>query len=163
MEELLWLYYEQSSKISGGMDKIPGHILWNWLTKDLTKISKKQNQYLKWAGRSTTDAVKYWKMMNKMVNKLREAKNALFLHNLKPNSKDFWKAIKCLNCDTSSVPTLHKNGTMANSSSEKVTLLGQCFSQHFSLSESTLTPDDIPESDCSLWPSYLLCTEKRYC
>jgi len=76
--------------------------------------------------------------MNKVVNKLRKAKNAVFLHNLELNSKDFWKAIKCLNCNTSSVPTLYKNGIMANSNSEK------CFSQHFNLSESPLAPDDLP-------------------
>jgi len=72
------------------------------------------------------DAVKYRKMRNKVVNKLREAKNAFFC-NLKPNSKDFWKAIKCLNRDTSSVPTLHKNDTMVNSSSEKANLTWAMF------------------------------------
>jgi len=95
-----------------------------------------------------------------VVNKLREAKNVFFC-NLKPNSKDFWKALKCLNCDTSSVPTLHKNGTTANSNSEKATLIGQCFSQHFNLSEPPLTPDDLPETDPSLCPSYLLCAEEE--
>ena len=63
--------------------------------------------------------------------------------------------------DTSSVPTLHKNGTTANSSSEKATLLGQCFSQHFNLPESPLTPDDLPETDPSLCQLYLLCTEEE--
>jgi len=58
--------------------------------------------------------------------------------------------VKCRNWDTSSVPTLHKNDTVANSSSEKATLLGQCFSQHFNLSESLLTPDDITHSDLSV-------------
>ena len=39
---------------------------------------------------------------------------------------------------------------MANSSSKKATLLGQCFSQHFNLSESLLIPDDITHSDLSV-------------
>ena len=95
-----------------------------------------------------------------MVTKLREAKNDFF-HKLKPSYKDFWKAIKCLNRDTSSIPTLHKNGTIANSNSEKATLLGQCFSQHFNLSEPPLTSDDLPETDPLLCPSYLLCTEEE--
>ena len=33
---------------------------------------------------------------------------------------DFRKVIKCLNCDRSSVPTLNKNGTTANTNTEKL-------------------------------------------
>ena len=106
--------------------KIPERENLPWLTKDL--MMKKRNRYFRRAKSSTTytGAVKYRKMRNKVVTKLREAKNAFF-RKLKPNSKDFWKTIKCLNRDKLSIPTLHKNGTTANFNSEKASLLGQCF------------------------------------
>ena len=123
-------------------------------------MMRKRNRHFKRARSSNKDAVKYRKLRNQVVTKLREAKNDFF-YKLKPSSKDFWKAIKCLNRDTSSIPTLHKNGTTANSNLEKATLLGQCFSQHFNLSEPPLTSDDLPETDPLLCPSYLLCTEEE--
>ena len=49
----------------------------------------------------------------------------------------------------------------SNTNTEKATLLGQCFSQHFNLSEPPLTPDDLPESDPSQCPLDLLCTEEE--
>jgi len=54
-----------------------------------------------------------------VVKNLREAKNSFF-YKLKPNYKDFRKAIKCLNRDRSSVPTPNKNGTIANTNTEKL-------------------------------------------
>jgi len=131
-----------------------------WLSKDLTKMIKTRNRYFRRARSSTSYAAKYRKMRNLVVKKLREAKNAFF-RRLKPNSKDFWKAIKGLNREKSSVPTLHRNGTTANTNTEKATLLGQCFSQHFNLSEPPLTLDDLPESDPSQCPLDLLCTEEE--
>jgi len=49
-------------------------------------MMKKRKRYFKQAGNSTTDAVKYQKMRNKVV-KLREAKNAFFaISSLTPRS-----------------------------------------------------------------------------
>ena len=58
--------------------KIPKRKSLHWLTKDLAKMMKKQNRYLKHVKSSTTDTVKYRKLRNKVVTKFREAKNAFF-------------------------------------------------------------------------------------
>ena len=79
-----------------------------WLTKSIVQAMRRRNALFKQAMRSRTvsDYAKYRKARNKVVSSLRSAKEAFF-HELKPsNSKKFWKTVKCLNNNSSSIPTL---------------------------------------------------------
>ena len=88
---------------------------------------------------------------------IRNAKSSYF-KNLNPrNKKQFWKAVKYLNKQQSSIPTLHYHDTAAESDSEKASLLNECFSACFNRDIPPLSPadDTVHFSPC---PDELLCT-----
>ena len=103
---------------------------------------------------------KFRKLCDKVLKMIRNAKS-FYVKNLNPrNKKQFWKAVKYLNKQQSSIPTLHYQDTAAESDSEKASLLNECFSACFNRDIPPLSPadDDHYTVHFSACPDELLCT-----
>ena len=74
------------------------------------------------------------------------------------SNKDFWKVIKLLNNQQSSIPTLNHNGVKVESSLDKAVLLNTFFYECFNKSVPPFN-DHQPYLDPSTYPEDLLCTE----
>jgi len=70
---------------------------------------------------------KYKQIQNKVVSTLRKKKSEFF-NNLKPSSKEFWRAVKVVQKQQSSIPTLSGNIT---DDKEKANVLIAHFSKCF--------------------------------
>ena len=106
---------------------------------------------------------KFRRLRNKVVKMILNAKSSYF-KNLNPrNKKQFWKAVKCLNKQQSTIPTLHHQGTAAESDSEKASLLNECFSACFKRDTTPLSSanDDHHTVHFSPCPDELLCTAEE--
>jgi hypothetical protein len=92
-----------------------------WLTKKLVQAIRRRNALYKKA-KATNDFTKYKRYGNKIVNYLRNAKQAYFgkLNPRKP--KEFWKACKLLS-KTTSIPILSSNASTAYTNVDKAELL----------------------------------------
>ena len=137
-----------------------------WLTKSIVQAMRRRNALFKRAMRSRTvsDYAKYRKARNKVVSSLRSAKEAFF-HELKPsNSKKFWKAVKCLNNNSSSIPTLIHDDVMHETDQDKADVLNSYFISCFNdtveplqiLHEDVLTTHQVPGD-----LSNIICTEEE--
>ena len=80
------------------------------------------------------DYTKYKIARNKLVNDMRKAKSAYFKTLNPKNPKEFWRVVKVLNKNQSSILTLSKDLCIASTGPEKANLL----SAHFFLSVSTV-------------------------
>ena len=104
-----------------------------WLTKNTIRHIRMRNAAFQAARGSAkpTHYSKFRKLSNKVLKMIRNAKSSYF-KNLNPrNKKQFWKAVKYLNKQQSTIPTLHYHDTAAESDSEKASLLNECFSACF--------------------------------
>ena len=136
-----------------------------WLTKNITGHIRMRNAAFQVARKSAKPAQysKFRRLCNKVVKMIRNAKLSYF-KNLNPrNKKQFWKAVKYLNKQQSTIPTLHHHGTAAVTDSEKASLLNECFSACFNRDTPPLliTDDDhhtVHSSSCS---DELLCTAEE--
>ena len=99
-----------------------------WLTKNITQHVRMRNATFQAARRSANKLAQYSifrRLGNKVVKMIWNAESSYF-KNLNPrNKKQFWKAVKYLNKQQSTIPTLHHHGNAAESDSEKASLLGQ--------------------------------------
>ena len=102
-----------------------------WLTKRLVRSIRKRNLLYK-QGKLTGDLSKYKLLRNKVTSELRQAKRNFF-KNLNPKKpKDFWKAVKYLNKQHSSIPMLiDEGGREAHTGPEKANMLNSFFSKCF--------------------------------
>ena len=81
------------------------------------------------------------------MHELRRAKRDYYFRNLNPNStKQFWKTVKLMNKQKTSIPTFNRNGMAANEDSEKANMLNQYFSECFSMAELPLANGTIATS-----------------
>ena len=133
-----------------------------WLTKHIIRHIRMRNAAFQAARGSAKPAQysKFRKLRNKVLKMIRNAKSSYF-KNLNPrNKKRFWKAVKYLNKQQSSIPTLHYHDTAAESDSEKASLLNECFSACFNRDIPPLSPadDDHYTVHFSPCPDELLCT-----
>ena len=99
---------------------------------------------------------------NEVTKLLRNSKKAYF-RNLRPNSKQFWKAMRLLKGDNKTVPTLVVDDHEVTSDSEKVEVLSDHFSKTCNNSLPPLPTVDIEsiEVDPDSCPEQLLCTEEE--
>ena len=119
-----------------------------WLTKHIVKQIRKRNSTFKAAKASHNPAhlAKYKKLRNNITKLLKKAK-ASFFKNLNPsNPKQFWKTVKYLNKQQSTIPVLHHQGVTASSSTEKANMLNNFFSECFNkscppLNVPSMSPD----------------------
>ena len=81
-----------------------------WISRDITKAMRARNlsfRRVKKTGR-LDHRNDYNKKRNKVANMLKSAKLKYF-KKLKSNPKHFWKVVKCLTKQTSSIPILKDN------------------------------------------------------
>ena len=115
-----------------------------WLTKRIVQAMRQRNALFKRAMRSRADSdyAKYREARNNVVSNLRSAKSAYF-H--KPsNSKKFWQAVKCLNKNCSSIPTLTHNNVSYESDEDKAAVLN---SHLISCFNNTVEPLQVPDEE----------------
>ena len=135
-----------------------------WLSKNLKRAMQKRNTLFKKA-KSSGSAVlqrKYKRMRNKVTAILRNSKQSFFARNINNGSKKkFWKTMKYLRKDQSTIPSLQSGDARADNDLDKANMLNNYFSQCFNtslppLSESTATEHlDFSEGSSE----NLLCTE----
>ena len=138
-----------------------------WLTKNITCHIRLRNAAFHATKRSDRPEVttKYKKLRNKVVKMLREAKNS-YLNRLNVGSrKQFWKAVKVLSTQQSTISTLHHQEDIAETNYEKATMLNNYFSTCSNTSVPPLLQID-DESQAyiefgSTCPEDLLCTTEE--
>ena len=103
-----------------------------WLTKNISRHIRMRNAAFQAASKFAKPAqfLKYRKLRNKVVKLVRSAKSSYF-KNLNPKNKNyFWKAIKYLSKQQSTIPNLTYQDTTAKCDLEKARLLIMSFFQH---------------------------------
>ena len=93
---------------------------------------------------------------------LKLYKSNYFKHLQNKGSKEFWKAIKLLSKQTSSIPTLISNGSKVENSKEKATLLNCFFHDCFNKALPPLTPQSSPLCPGSCPPDFLCSDEEVF-
>ena len=136
-----------------------------WLTMNIIWHIRMRNATFQAARKSSKPAQhsKYRKLRNKVVKMMRNAKSSYF-KNLNPrNRKQFWKAVKYLNKQQSTIPTLSYHDATAESDSEKASLLNEFFSTCFNRDIPPLSPADADLHTVrhDLCPDGLLCTADK--
>ena len=115
-----------------------------WLTKNIIHHMRKRNAAFHATKRSNKPevAAKYNRLRNTVVKMLREAKNS-HLNRLNVGSKkQFWKAVKVLSKQQSTIPTLHYQEATAETNYEKAAMLNEYFSSCFNTSVPPLSQLD---------------------
>ena len=132
-----------------------------WLSKPVMQAMRKRNVLFNAAKRSNSpsDWEKYKCVRNKVVAMLRRNKRQYFYNLQFATQKDFWKAVKVINKQDTSIPVLWDGSASITANNAKAELLNsyfyECFNHSFPpLSNPTpLDPDSCPDS--------ILCTEER--
>ena len=131
-----------------------------WLTKTIVQAIRRRNSLFRVAKRSKSSASyqKYRAARNRVVALLRLSK-AKYFNNLRSlDAKEFWKAIKLLSKQESSIPTLINNGTPVEDNRGKAVLLNEFFHSCFNNHTPPLTPQPSLLAPCNC-PQDLLCSE----
>ena len=79
-----------------------------WLTKEILQLIEKRNYYFKKAhsNRNSSDLLKFKQLRNKVVSKLRLAKQKFYSQQDPSSPEEFWKKLNPLNFKDSSISTL---------------------------------------------------------
>ena len=130
-----------------------------WLSKLISRHIRQKKLLFKQAKKSGSMSLtrKYKHMRNKVTSMIRKAK-ADHIRSIEADPKKFWKAVKHLGKQKTSIPMLSCNGTTACSSSEKANMLNDHFSQCFNRSMPALTSDDVDQIDAPSCPDEFLCS-----
>ena len=129
-----------------------------WLNKSIIKSMKKRNQLFKKA-KKTGNFRQYKLARNRTLAQLRLAKRNYFRALNPKNPKMFWKAIKFLNKNKQSIPTLSHAGEVATTDVEKANLLNSFFCSCFNRSHSPIQHLNAPiNAEC---PVENLCSESK--
>ena len=116
-----------------------------WLTKNIICHIRKRNAAFQAARKSGKPEhhSKFKKLRNKVVKLMRSAKSYYFQRLNPKDKKQFWKAVKYLNKQQSTIPTLRYQDTTAESNPENASLLNAFFSTCFNRDIPPLSPADI--------------------
>ena len=100
-----------------------------WMNKDISVGIKQRNKLFQTAKRSgkSSDRTKYNRKRNQVVKILRTSKQLFFNRLNTADSKTFWRTVRLLNHQNTSIPTLHDNGTEIESSETKANALNKIF------------------------------------
>ena len=137
------------------------------IRKNLIRAMRNRNYFFRRAKRSrlSTHFQQYRNMRNKTVTMLRNAKKAYFNNLTMADKKTFWKTMKYVHKEQSTVPPLSHNGTTVQGDTGKANMLNTFFSECFNtvlppLSERDRTSQHLrqPPDEC---PDELLCTESE--
>ena len=119
-------------------------------------------QVAKCSGKSS-DRVKYNLKRNHVVMMLRKRKQLFFNKLNAADSKIFWRTVRLLNHQQTSLPTLHHNGSIIKSSESKANALNNylysCFNHSFPPLMSSDTEYAYEEPHSKECLQHLLCTE----
>ncbi len=113
-----------------------------WLRKNTKNAMRKRDTIFKESGYSA----KYRSARNRVTNMLRRAKADYFKPLNPRDSKKFWKAVKYLNKQQSTIPTLQQGELIATTDLDKAETLNSFFSSCFNDSHPPLMA---PSSDSS--------------
>ena len=129
-----------------------------WLSKNAIRLIRQRNATFQAAKRSGRPHLvdKFKKLRNRVVRLLRNDKKSHLEQLNVRDKRKFWKAVKFLNRQQSSIPPLHYQGITAKSSQEKATVLNQFFSTCFNTAVPPLNREVLSQE--SLCPDNLLCT-----
>ena len=135
-----------------------------WLSKGLVNSIKRRNLLYK-RGKVSGNLSRYKLMRNKVTCDLRKAKKAYFQKINPKKPKEFWRAVKYLSKQQSSIPTLmDEDGNEALTGAQKADMLNKFFSKCFNRRSAPL--EAWSESDFNLPdnpPDELLCNEDTVC
>lgn len=136
-----------------------------WLTKNLVRAMRKRNFFFRRAKKSglSTHFQQYRNMRNKTVTMMRNAKKSFFSSLCMADKKKFWKTMKLLRKDQSTIPFLSYNDMTAQDDSGKANMLNEFFSECFNsvlppLSNQEKLSLRQPAEEC---PEELLFTESE--
>ena len=136
-----------------------------WMNKGISVAIKQRNKLFQVAKRTgkSSDRIKYNLKRNHVVAMLRQSKQSFFNRLNDADSKTFWRTVRLLNHQQTSLPTLHHNGTAIELSESKADALNNffynCFNHRFpplASSDSEYAYKELLSQDC---PQHLLCTE----
>ena len=136
-----------------------------WLSPDLLQAIRRRNTLFRAYKRtgSFSKLVEYRRLRNILVSSIRYSKKAFLnrLHHVDP--KTFWKMIKSLSKQSTSVPTLTCDDVEFTTDFDKADLLNKQFFSNFNHLHPSLDCTDPPLifTDPSECPDYLLCTEDQ--
>ena len=119
-----------------------------WLTKSLIQLIKKKNHLLRKAQLTKDPSVEkqYSSTRNKVVAKLRKAKQYYFQHLNQGNCKEFWKAVKDINKGQNSIPVLtdiSSDDQVPNTDADKANALKKFFSRCFNYAFPPLSTGNV--------------------
>ena len=132
-----------------------------WMTKEIVQAIRRRNYFYRKAKHSNSGNYhsKYKNLRSRVITMLRQSKHNFF-KNLNPiSNKAFWKAVRCLNKKTSSIPTLTTSASTATTDREKAELLNAHFSSCFNNSLPPIAADYASTPISSEFPEGLRCTE----
>ena len=127
-----------------------------WLNKGIIPSICRRDDLIKRAKNSPKDKGRYKRARNRVESQLRDAKMDYF-HKLNPsNPKQFWKSVKILNKQNSSIPIQSQDSNVYSTDQEKADVLNSFFCKYFNCRISPINPQD---SSCENDPCpNLLCT-----
>jgi len=94
-----------------------------WLNKGIIQSIRRRNNLFKRAKNSPKDKGRYKRARNRVISQLRNAKRDYFRKLNPSNPKQFWKSVKILNKQNSSIPVLSQDSNMYSTDKEKADAL----------------------------------------
>ena len=136
-----------------------------WLSPDLIQAIRRRNTLFRAYKRtgSFNKLVEYKRLRNILVSSIRYSKKAFLnrLHHVDP--KTFWKMIKSISNQRTSIPILTCEDVEFTTDVDKAELLNKQFFSNFNHLHPSLLCNDpsLTTTDPSECPDYLLCTEDQ--
>jgi len=112
------------------------------LNKGIIQSIRRRNNLFKRAKNSPKDIGSYKRARNRVISQLRNAKRDYFRKLNPSNPKQFWKSVKILNKQNSSIPVQSKDSNVYSTDQEKADVLNSFFCKNFNYSISPITPLD---------------------
>ena len=133
-----------------------------WLNQNIVRCIHKRNIAFRKHKKSPNcnTAKRYQMLRNTVTSMIRKSRRAYFNTLSSTNKKQFWKAIKCLSKQKSTIPTLMLNDVSASTNSAKAKMLNDFFSSCFNPAVPPLLEslNDCPSNHC---PDDFLCCEEE--
>ena len=130
-----------------------------WISTPILKaIKKRNNLYSEHKRTGSPNKLEQYKLYrNRVVSLLRSAKRAYFENLNTTDAKKFWRAMKFLNNQKSSIPNLQVNDKSVTSDVNKANVLNKHFYDNFNQSTPSLPPysTDLNPNE---FPDEILCT-----
>ena len=131
-----------------------------WLNQHIIRgICKRNSAFQKFKKSPNYNSAKRYKVLRNSVTSIICKSRATYFKNINPaNKKQFWKTIKYINKQRSTIPTLSVSNVSASTDSTKATLLNDYFSSRFNTAVPPLAQQS-DEHQPSYCPDDLLCIE----